>query len=65
MKLKKHLDEAKEVTMPTKDILTVLQALWKAETFMNQVLKGNTKMLDVKHWLSVIKDAQKILERIR
>ena len=64
--LEKYLkvDEAKskDLTIPAKDFLTILQALWKAETFMEQVSKGVD--LDIKHWISVIRDAEKIMTKI-
>lgn len=65
--LEKYLkiDEAKgDFVVTKKDFLTILQSLWKAETFMDQVIKGNADILDVKHWRNNVREAQKIMNKI-
>ena len=66
--LEKYLkiDEGKpkDLVVPAKDFLTILQALWKAETYMQHVAKGNADLFDVKHWITTVRDAQKVMNKI-
>ena len=62
--LKVDEGKVKDRVVPAKDFLVVLQALWKAETFMDHVAKGQADLLDVKHWSNEIRKAAGILEKI-